>query len=222
VVVRRASPGLSVTRRRTLTALAAYAALGALASTWAWATVWPDGGSLWRHPRPWLALEPEQALVASLGGGVVLALVVVVASRVLVRRVRWAQRLHLGFRALLGELSEGQVVAFALASGLVEELVFRGALQPVLGWVPTALAFGLIHVGPDRRFVPWTISAVVVGLLLGGLFELTGHLGGCVLAHVLVNFVNLRHIRADDLGAHGPTQPRAPSLVGDRTRATRR
>jgi membrane protease YdiL (CAAX protease family) len=211
-----------VTRRRTLTALAAYAALAALALTWAWATIWPAGGSLWRHPRPWLALTPERSLVVSLGGGVALALLVVLASRVLVRRARWARRLHLGFRGLLGELSDGQVLAFALASGLVEELVFRGALQPLLGWVPTALAFGLIHVGPDRRFVPWTISAVVVGLLLGGLYELTGHLAGCVLAHVLVNFVNLRHIRAEDLGARELPQPRAPSLVGDRTRATRR
>lgn len=211
-----------MTRRRTATALLAYTALAALALTWAWATIWPHGGSLWRHPRPWLTLDGGASFWASVTGGLVLTVMLLAGSRLLVRRATWARELHLGFRELLGGLSDTQVVAFALASGIVEELVFRGALQPVLGWVPTAVAFGSIHVGPDRRFVPWTLSAIVVGLLLGLLFELTGHLVGCVIAHVLVNFVNLRHIRADDLGANPRLQPRAPSLVGDRARATRR
>jgi membrane protease YdiL (CAAX protease family) len=40
----------------------------------------------------------------------------------------------------------------------------------------------------------WTAWAFAMGLALGGLVELTGDLGGAIVAHFTINFVNLHYI----------------------------
>ena len=54
-----------------------------------------------------------------------------------------------------------------------------------------SLIFGAIHFVPRRAFYPWTIFAIVVGFFFGALFEWTGNLIAPVVAHTLVNAVNL-------------------------------
>jgi membrane protease YdiL (CAAX protease family) len=88
----------------------------------------------------------------------------------------------------------GWFLAVALTAGICEELLFRGALLPWLGHVPQALIFALLHVGPSRRFLPWTVSALVLGLGFGFLATETGSLGGPIAAHFTINFLNLRFI----------------------------
>lgn len=88
--------------------------------------------------------------------------------------------------------------ALAFFSGVGEEVFFRGALQPSFGLVPTSLLFGLLHIGPDRRFFAWTPWALAMGFLLGGIYEATGSLGGCIVAHVAINYANLRFIATHD------------------------
>ena len=61
--------------------------------------------------------------------------------------------------------------------------------------VLASLIFGFVHFVPDRRFLPWTASALVMGFVLGGLLELTGSVIAPITAHVLVNFFNLLQIR---------------------------
>ena len=82
-----------------------------------------------------------------------------------------------------------------ICSGFAEELFFRGAMQPVLGLLITAVIFGAVHVGPKPVFFAWTTWAFVMGLLLGMIFELTGVLWGPVLAHVWINQRNMSFIR---------------------------
>ena len=79
----------------------------------------------------------------------------------------------------------------ALASGMAEEMFFRGALQPQVGWLAASLLFGLLHFIPRRDLLPWAGFAVLVGGLFGALFLWTGNLVAPVVAHVLVNAVNL-------------------------------
>ena len=87
------------------------------------------------------------------------------------------------------------VSAFALrGTSSRSELFFRGALQPAVGLVPASLIFGLIHIGPERRFWPWTVFAVVVGFILGALYELTGDLAGPIVDHVCINALNMHAI----------------------------
>ena len=142
--------------------------------------------------------------------GLALGLVVVFMSRLAVHRFDWARRLHNDFRQILGKLSYKEILVLALASSIGEELLFRGALQPMIGIWPQAVVFALLHIGPGARFLPWTLSAFAVGLVFGWLFHATGDLGGPIVAHFAINFMNLHFIARFDAppaqhrGAVGP------------------
>jgi hypothetical protein len=142
-------------------------------------------------------LDPKAGAWLLAGGpaaGVALGLGVVGLTRLATRRLQWARDLHDSFRDLLGPLSGREIVILALASSIGEELLFRGALLPWFGVWIQATIFALLHVGPGRRFLPWTISALVLGVAFGWLAEWTGNLGGPIAAHFTINFLNLRHI----------------------------
>jgi hypothetical protein len=131
--------------------------------------------------------------------GLAFGLAVVALSRFAVHRFEWARQLHRDFRALLGPLSTGEILVLAIASAIGEELLFRGALQPWIGLWPQAVIFALLHVGPGVRFLPWTLSAFVMGLAFGALFHFTGDLGGAILAHFSINYLNLTFIARVEL-----------------------
>src|SRR5258706_4282846 len=126
--------------------------------------------------------------------GVALGLVVVALTRVATRRFQWARELHASFRDLLGQLAAREIVILALASSIGEELLFRGALLPWFGVWVQAIVFAALHIGPGRRFLPWTLSALVLGLAFGWLAVWTGNLGGPIAAHFAIHFLNLRYI----------------------------
>ena len=121
------------------------------------------------------------------GLGAAAAAVMLALSHVMTRFTAWGERLA---RAL-GSLSVGNALLLASASGLAEEMLFRGALQPVVGWIAASVLFGALHFVPRREFLPWTVFAIVAGLLFGALYEWTGNLLAPAIAHVLVNGVNL-------------------------------
>jgi uncharacterized protein len=139
--------------------------------------------------------------------GVALGLVVVVMWRVAIRRFAWARDLKNSFRDVLGALTGREILILAAASSVGEELLFRGALLPWLGLWWQAILFGLPHIGPKRRFLPWTAFALVLGVALGAMAQWTGNLGGPIAAHFIINFLNLRFIVRDK----DAPQPRAPA-----------
>jgi membrane protease YdiL (CAAX protease family) len=126
--------------------------------------------------------------------GVALGLAVVGLTRLATKHFQWARDLHASFRDLLGPLTSREMVILALASSIGEELLFRGALMPWFGVWMQAIVFALLHVGPGRRFLVWTVSALVLGLAFGALAKWTGNLGGPIAAHFVINFLNLRYI----------------------------
>ena len=126
--------------------------------------------------------------------GIAIGLAFVAFTRIANKRFAWALALHQEFKSLLGELSRKEIFTLAIASSFGEELLFRGALQPWLGLLPQAILFAALHVGPDRRFLPWTFLAFVFGLIFGWLFSWSGNLGGPILAHFTINFLNLLYI----------------------------
>jgi membrane protease YdiL (CAAX protease family) len=129
--------------------------------------------------------------------GVVVGLMVVGLTRIATRHFLWARDLHASFRDLLGPLTGREIVILAMASSIGEELLFRGALLPWLGPWLQAMVFALLHVGPGRRFLPWTLSAFVLGLGFGWLAVVTTNLGAPIAAHFVINFLNLRFIVAE-------------------------
>ena len=190
-------------RRWTATARAAgtlrvaggYALLSALAIALALAL---RDGLPWVHPDPWLPMATGAAVATSSALGLGLALVVVVMTRVAVARFGWARRLHGDLRPVALDLSIGQILLLAGLSSLGEELLFRGLLTPLLGVVVSAVVFGMAHQmkGPSRWV--WVVWATVVGAALGAIFALTGSLLGPLLAHAVVNAVNLSFLRSHD------------------------
>ncbi|MBS1124316.1 MAG: Abortive infection protein [Deltaproteobacteria bacterium] len=136
---------------------------------------------------PWL-LVAGPAIGLGVGAGVV------GLTRLATRRFQWARDLHASFRDLLGPLTGREILIVALASSIGEELLFRGALLPWLGVWIQGIVFAMLHVGPGRRFVPWTLSALVLGIAFGWLAVWTNNLGAPIAAHFAINFFNLRYI----------------------------
>ena len=168
-----------------------------------------ERGWLLTYPAPWLPLSEGEAHVFSLVLGGVFAAVVVLGTRVLVENTRWAKALHRDLRPITAGLDGAGILVIASFSGLAEELVFRGLLMPWLGLVPQSILFGVVHAqlsGPSRWV--WVAWASVVGLALGIIFALSGSLLGAVLAHALINAINLAYLRSHD------TAPPRPALGG--------
>lgn len=143
--------------------------------------------------------------------GLAIGVLLVLLSRLAVHRFDWARRLHNDFRSILGKLSFREILVLALASSIGEELLFRGALMPFLGLWLQALVFALLHIGPGTRFLPWTAQAFAVGLLFGWLAQVTGDLGAPIVAHFVVNFLNLKYIARVDLA-----EPASSSRAADK------
>jgi hypothetical protein len=172
-----------------------YALLASLATALAVAL---REGVPWQHDAPWLDLAPLEALGASSGLGVVLALLVVAGTRVSVARFSWAQRLHIELRPIAHGLSLAQIALVAGFSSLGEELLFRGLLQPWLGLLPTSVIFGICHQIPGQSRWVWVCWATFVGMAFGAIFALTGSLVGALLAHAIINAMNLTFLRDHD------------------------
>jgi len=155
------------------------------------------GALLWSWLRTGL-LIPEPVVggrpLESFGLGLAVAAAVIASTGILMRRRSVMHWFAVEVRTLLGPVDWGMALTLGLLSGFGEEVFFRGAMQPAFGYVPTSLLFGLIHVGPDRRYFAWTAFAVAMGFLLGGIQVYTGSLVGPLVAHVVVNAVNLRRI----------------------------
>lgn len=141
--------------------------------------------------------EPRWMLLAGPIVGILIGLGVVGLTRVATRRFAWARHLHVSFHDLLGPLTGREIVILALGSSIGEELLFRGALLPWLGPWWQAVVFALLHVGPGRRFLPWTASALALGIGFGWLAVWTMNLGAPIAAHFTINFLNLRYIVAE-------------------------
>lgn len=107
---------------------------------------------------------------------------------------------------LLGPLERSEIISLALLSGFAEELFFRGAVQGAWGWFPATVLFTLLHTGPGSAYRAWTAFAGVAGLALAGLMLWRGSLLAPVLAHVVVNAVNLDLLVRE--GGSEPPQPR--------------
>lgn len=79
------------------------------------------------------------------------------------------------------------VVVIALLAAVPEELLFRGAFQPDIGLLPTALIFGLAH-AISRQYI---VYATAAGLLCGLLMQWSGTLWAPMAAHATIDAIML-------------------------------
>lgn len=111
-----------------------------------------------------------------------------------IRRAPPLERLERWQRGVVAAWSTTDAVAVAVISGLAEEALLRAFLQPLIGLLPAAVLFAVLHVVPDRTLWFWPLFALGSGILLGGLFEGWGY-PSAATAHIVINMVALVRLR---------------------------
>jgi len=150
----------------------------------------------------WLGARGVAALLLSLGLGVLIGSLTILATRILVRRFRWARALHRALRPAVHGAGDGGLWLVAIASATGEELLFRGLLVPIAGVAASSIVFGALHQVRGQARWGWMAWATVMGALFGAVFAATGSLAGPLVAHAAINLHNLRFLRDNDPSPH--------------------
>ncbi|MCB0308351.1 MAG: CPBP family intramembrane metalloprotease [Bdellovibrionales bacterium] len=140
---------------------------------------------------PKMGLEFWHTMLVDSVYGIVLGAIVSLISFVLLKSFSILQDLSKEFSQLLGPLDVKSIFFLSWFSSVGEEFFFRGLLQHYVGLVPAALLFGLMHIGPNKKYLSWTIFAIVMGVLLGAIYDWRRNLILPVMVHFTVNFINL-------------------------------
>lgn len=105
-------------------------------------------------------------------------------------------------------LSPAALIYLSIISAIGEEVLFRVAIQPSIGMLPTALCFALLHSGPLGRLNAWVLSAFIRGLLMAWVFDRTGVLWPSLLGHMMINLIATMTARSTP----STTEPKSSSL----------
>lgn len=130
-------------------------------------------------------------------GGIILGTVLGLGARWLVSRpiLSGTEKKYARIIAQLS-LGEKEIIFVSLCAGFGEELLFRGAIQPLLGIWITAVIFVAIHGYLDPR--NWRISIYGAFMTLaiaslGYYTDLVGIFGAC-MAHAAIDYVLFKHL----------------------------
>ena len=187
-------------------ALIFYGVMGCAALFWRMSS---PGESI-LHPAA--NVEPAFGVVAAIGLGALVGLLAVGLSEVLTRFTALGESLADVLGEGLAGIGRADARLLALASGIADEMLFRGALQPAVGIFWASIVFGACHFLPRRELALWSVYAVGMGFAFGGLYEWTGQLLAPIAAHVVVNGINLpRLARRAEEGPPDGTDPSEPT-----------
>jgi uncharacterized protein len=163
-------------------------------------------------PKPlWAVVSDGRSLVWQVNAGIVLAIAFSVPALVAVLKLDFLR----SFKALLLELTQRVDLSgwnplwFGLCAGIGEELLFRGALQPLLGIWWTGLLFALAHYGTggfkSMNFMKWGYAAFLflTSLMLGLVLTQIGLIATMVL-HSVADAVIFFVLRGVARALNGP------------------
>ena len=154
--------------------------------------LWFSEGGIARGLAP--AGEPGWSIAIGVGIGLL-----VVAGLWMVREIPPLRRLERWQQAVVADWTITDAVVVALCSGLAEEALLRALLQPIIGLLPAAALFAVLHLVPDRRLWAWPVFALACGIVLGVVFDRFGY-PAAVAAHVVINLVALLRLRRAEPG----------------------
>lgn len=125
-----------------------------------------------------------------------------------------------GTGELFGEMKTDAIglLMLVVVGPLLEELVFREGIQrslskrfmPVMAALISAATFGIIHFNPLQ-----TVSALVLGFVLGLLYMRAGDIRLCLICHILNNGLGVLLLSYPTIeGSLNQTGPVATGLIG--------
>ncbi len=79
------------------------------------------------------------------------------------------------------------LITTVLIGSIVEEIFFRGFLQPKIGIIPSSVLFGYMHVGYGS--ITEIVAATLLGILLGILYEKRKTIYAPIMAHLAFNLI---------------------------------
>ncbi len=112
--------------------------------------------------------------------------------------LRWGVRYSRRVSALFEEVAEvfrgvpvRTCVLLAVISGVAEETLFRGALQPLVGPPIATILFAAVHFPATKRLRPWPLYALLMGIALAALAEISGDIVSSIALHIVINTISL-------------------------------
>lgn len=91
---------------------------------------------------------------------------------------------------IISKIQMSDIIPIALASGIAEEIFFRGILQNGIGIYFSNIIFALLHF-PGKEFWVYSLWTLFAGLFLGNIYAYTNNLFIVIIAHVMNNFLAL-------------------------------
>ena len=163
-----------------------YGAMAVLAVVWR---------ALFDGSLPWAVPGADALPVAQrIGAGLAAGALGLTASWAWIATSPRAARLSAELARMIGPMGAGAAWGVAFASGFAEEILFRGALQPHLGWLLASVLFGAVHYLRGRDLWIWAVYATISGLGLGALFAWSGDVLAPAVAHTVLNGVQLSRL----------------------------
>lgn len=146
-----------------------------------------------RKPGLLAGLAPKRSFAEALLVGVGIGLVCF-AVLWLIRGVGPLADLENWQRRMVHGWTKTDTASVAVFSGLAEEAFIRAFLQPLVGLLPAAAVFAVLHIVPERRLWLWPVVALGMGLFLGWGFSYGGY-PTAAAAHVVINALSLVRLR---------------------------
>ena len=124
---------------------------------------------------------PGVNIALEIGLGIAVGVLGIVLVLILSEHIPAMRRLREKIAQLLQfeALRPWHALAFGLLAGVPEEILFRGAIQPVTGLIFAAIIFGVLHAITPT----YMIYAVAAGLLLGLIAAWRGDIWAATAAH---------------------------------------
>jgi uncharacterized protein len=134
--------------------------------------------------------------------GIAIGLLLMGPAVVLIKRVPQFDSFHRQLTDLLSraDLRGFNPLWFSICAGIGEEMLFRGALQPLLGLWLTSLIFTVLHYrtgafrAMNRKKAVYALAVFFISLLLGTVFDQIG-LVAAIVTHTVADIVALTTLR---------------------------
>jgi hypothetical protein len=184
-------------------------------------TPWLQHGSNTSVEPSWGAHDTWLQVSCSVGLGLLLAYCTLFLTRRWVRASRSGH--ELAIQLAPQEFTWRHALLLGVLPALAEECLFRGFLAQWAGIAVGALAFGLLHRPSQGARWPWALAATGFGVMLSLIYRASGSLTGPIVAHALVNVLNLHalFVRARQRASREAGEARAIRPEVRMARATR-